>query len=87
MNITTRKRRDRKGVKWINHHYSQWYRARLAFGNVMGYSVALRCEAQIRHIQSTSAKTKQEKINKAAAIAQAVINMNIAINKAKMIFI
>jgi len=87
MNITTRKRRSRKGVKWINHYFSKWYRIRLAFGNMQAALVISQGLAQINAIKSVRLdKTKTQK-DKAFAIAQCVVNTQVAALKARNQFI
>lgn len=84
MNITTRKRRARKGVKWINHFYSKWYHLRLALGQMMAASVIAQGAAQIGVIKSSPISNKKEKI---AAIAEIVIETQKAAIKASRHFI
>ena len=84
MNITTRKRRARKGIPWIKHHYSKWYRLKLSLGQMMAASVAAQGLAQIRAIQATKSA---DKLGKALAIADTVIKTQVAANKASRQFI
>ena len=72
--ITTRKRRSRKGVKWINHHYSKWYRIKLAFSRMGMAGIYAQGLHRIKIIQLTKAITSTQKMNKSFAIAAAVIN-------------
>ena len=87
MNVTTRKRRARKGVKWINHSYSKWYRIRLSYGSVMAAEILAQGMAQINAIRATSAPTPEEKVKKAFAIAECVININATVARASRHFI
>jgi len=87
MNITTKKRRSRKGVKWINHFYSKWYRKRLAFGNIQAALIASQALAQINCIKSVRIDKAKSHIDKAHAIAQCVVNANIAMLKARTMFV
>jgi len=87
MNVTTRKRRSRKGVKWINHFYSDWYRKRLALGNIHAALIASQALTQINCIKSARIDKAKSQKDKAYAIAQCVVNANIAMLKARTIFI
>lgn len=87
MNITTRKRRARKGVKWINHFYSKWYRTRLALGNVHAAMIVSQGLAQLNCIKSARLDKNKTQTDKALAAARCIINTNVELMKARTMFI
>lgn len=87
MNVTTRKRRSRKGVKWINHFYSKWYHKRLAIGNMLACGVISQGLARINAIKSASFGKSATKLNKSIAISKCAVDTFGAALKAKMMFV
>lgn len=71
MNITTRKRRSMKGVKWINHYYSNWYRRRRSVALIACATIAAQSASQLNIVRFTHTLNK---IDKALAIAEIVTN-------------
>lgn len=71
-----------RNKRWKDTRHYRKFRVRLSLGHAMAVSVCARNIANISAIRSAHAKTPEDKVRKSAAIASAVINNAIAMNKA-----
>jgi len=75
--VIRKQKLNKKGIKWIKHPLSRWYRIRRA----LQYSkYATLCAYSKHHIDIIRA-SNMGKFDKAVEIAKTVINTQVAINK------
>jgi len=79
MNPINRKRIALKNTRWIKHRYSKSLRFRRGFASLMAASVGALALNTIHIIRNTPAKTAEDRIKKAHAIAGAVISGQLAV--------